>query len=162
MNKKVKSAMNLGYFETSPELAEIKVSYKSKVKDFIKIISSRDAFNVLYSLFDENTMEIKEDFIILLLNRANKVLGWFKISSGGTAGTVVDIKIVFMLALLTNSHSIILSHNHPSQSTEPSEADINLTRKIKDAGQLMEIMVLDHLIISSNGSYYSFKDEGKL
>jgi len=144
----------------SPELAEIKVSYRSNQKNLIRITNSRDAFDVLFPLFDSETIEFKEEFFLLLLNRANTVLGWFRVSSGGTGGTVVDVRIVYILALLTNASSIILGHNHPSQNLKPSEADIRITNQIKEAGKIMGINVLDHLIISSNGSFFAFADEG--
>lgn len=162
MKKGVENAIDLSTFEKSPELAEISVSYKTKMRGFVKISNSQDAFKILYPLFDINTIEFKEEFLLLLLNRANNILGWFKLSSGGTSGTVVDVKIVFMLALLTNASSIILSHNHPSQNIQPSEADIKLTNQIKEAGKLLGISVLDHLIIASNGTYFTFADEGLL
>lgn len=149
-------------FERSPELAEIKVSYKCKLKDVVRITNSKEAFNVLYHLFDNNTIELKEEFFLLLLNRANYVLGWFKLSSGGTSSTVVDVKIIFILALRTNASSIILSHNHPSKNLKPSETDISLTNKIKEAGKLLDISVLDHLIITADGRYFTFADEGLL
>jgi DNA repair protein RadC len=95
----------------------------------------------------------------LLLNRGNKVLGWANISNGGITGTVADPLLIFQTALLTNATSIILSHNHPSGNRTPSSADIDLTRKVKSAGQILEIMVLDHVIVTTDG-YYSFADEG--
>jgi DNA repair protein RadC len=147
-------------FEKSPLLAEIEVSYKTKRKDIIKITSSKDAFNVLYPLFDVNTIGLKEEFFILLLNRANNVLGWFKLSSGGTTGTVVDPKLIFMLALKTVACSVILCHNHPSGNLKPSDHDISLTKRIKEAGKLLEISLLDHLIVTPEGNYHSFADEG--
>ena len=162
MEKRAKNVIELSNFEKSPELAEISVSYKSKLRSFIKISNSKDAFNILYPLFDLNTIEIKEEFLLLLLNRANHFLGWFKLSSGGTSGTVVDVKLVFMLALQTNACNLILCHNHPSQNIQPSEADKKLTNQIKEAGKLLEINVLDHLIIASNGTYFTFADEGLL
>jgi len=160
MNKRVKNAINQSNLEKSPELAEISVSYKTKIKRRIKITNSKDAFYILYPLFDVNTIELKEEFILLLLNRANHILGWFKLSSGGTNGTVVDVKLVFMLALNANSENLILCHNHPSNNIKPSDADIKLTNQIKEAGKLMDINVLDHLIIASNGTYFDFADEG--
>jgi DNA repair protein RadC len=149
-------------FEKSPELAEIKVSYKCKLKDVVRITNSKEAFNVLFNLFDMSTIELKEEFFLLLLNRANYVLGWFKLSSGGTNSTVVDVKIIFCLALQTNASSIILCHNHPSKNIRPSENDVTLTKRIKEAGKLLDINVLDHLIISSDGTYFDFADEGLL
>lgn len=100
-----------------------------------------------------------ENFCILLLNRANKVLRTVKISDGGITGTVVDPRKVFKIALDNNATSIILGHNHPSGQLTPSDADIKLTRKLKEAGDMLDLPVLDHLIIG-DGNYYSFADEG--
>jgi DNA repair protein RadC len=100
-----------------------------------------------------------ENFCILLLNRANKVLRAVKISDGGITGTVVDPRKVFKIALDNNATSIILGHNHPSGQLTPSDADIKLTRKLKEAGEMLDLPVLDHLIIG-DGNYYSFADEG--
>jgi DNA repair protein RadC len=157
-----KSFNKLKNFEKSPELAEIKVSYRPSFKKIIKIFNSKDSFNVLFPLFDINTIEFREDFFLLILNRANSFMGWFKLSSGGTSGTIVDVKIIFMLALITNASSILLCHNHPSQNIQASEADINKTNQIKEAGNLLGIKVLDYLIIASNGRYFTFADEGLL
>ena len=97
----------------------------------------------------------------MLLNRANKVLGFSKISSGGTSGTLVDVKIIFQIALKSNASSIILGHNHPSGNLKPSDADIRITRTIKEAGKMMEIPLVDHLILTDE-NYYSFADEGMI
>jgi DNA repair protein RadC len=102
-----------------------------------------------------------ENFCILLLNRANKVLRAVKISDGGITGTVVDPRKVFKIALDNNATSIILGHNHPSGQLTPSDADIALTRKLKAAGDMLDLPVLDHLIIG-DGNYYSFADEGRM
>jgi DNA repair protein RadC len=149
-------------FERSPALAEVKVSYKCNLKEVVKITNSTDAFKLLYQLFDTDTIDLKEEFFLLLLNRANCALGWFKLSSGGTSYTAVDVKIIFILALLTNACNIILCHNHPSKNLKPSEMDISLTKKVKEAGKLLDITVLDHLIITSDGTYFDFADEGLL
>jgi DNA repair protein RadC len=97
-----------------------------------------------------------------VFNRANYVLGWVKLNTGGTSGTVVDVKIVFNIALMTNASSIILCHNHPSLSENPGDHDIKLTQNIFQVGKLINIQLLDHLIISGNIGYYSFADEGNL
>jgi len=152
----------LDHFETSPELAEIKVVYKSKQKCRVKVVSSRDAFNILFPLYDIDTIEYQEQFFLLLLNKANDILGWIKLSSGGLTGTVVDPRMVFALALQTSACGIILSHNHPSGNLKPSESDIELTKKINNSGKMLEINLLDHLIISPEEKYYSFADEGSL
>ena len=120
------------------------------------IRSSKDAFELLEPRLADLP---HEEFWILLLNRANKVLRAEKISSGGQSGTVVDIKMVFTSALQGNASAIILSHNHPSGAVRPSQADLDLTKKIKAAGKLLDIRVLDHLIIGEK-QYFSFADEG--
>lgn len=102
-----------------------------------------------------------EEFRVVYLNRANKVIGEKQISIGGVTGTVADPKVIFRSAIEMLASSIILAHNHPSGNLKPSKADIDLTKKMKEAGALMEIEVLDHLIISESG-YFSFADEGIL
>ncbi len=102
-----------------------------------------------------------EEFWMLLLNRSNKVIGNERISIGGVAGTVADVKIIFKRAIGQLASSIIVAHNHPSGNLSPSQADIQLTKKMVEAGKLLEVSVLDHLIITEN-AYYSFADEGML
>jgi len=158
----MKKKIQLKDFKTSNNLAEIKISYRNKFRDKTKVSCSQTAFNVLYPLYDMDTIEYQEQFYLLLLNRANYVLGWIKLSSGGTTGTVADPKVIFALALKTNASGIILSHNHPSCSMLPSQCDQTLTRKISEVGNLLEIKLLDHLIISPEKNFYSFADEGHL
>ena len=142
------------------KLAEIKVTYQSKVKfkDMHQVLKSKDAEDVLRSIWND-TIELKEEFYILLLNRANRVKGWYKVSEGGTAGTIVDPKLIFSTALKCHASAIILAHNHPSGNTKPSEEDLKLTRKLTEGGKLLEIAVLDHLILTLE-EYLSFADEG--
>lgn len=123
-----------------------------------QIKSSRDAFEIF-----RNTMGDRpyEEFWILMLNKANKILRKHQISEGGISGTVVDPKKVFKICLENHATSIILGHNHPSGLLKPSDADLLITKKLSEAGKLLEINVLDHLIISDT-SYFSFADEGKL
>ena len=102
-----------------------------------------------------------EEFWIIILNRANYVLRKNKISSGGISGTVADPKLIFKSALDHSGSSIILIHNHPSGNLQPSQADITLTKTLKEAGKFLEIPVLDHIIVSDN-SYFSFADEGMM
>ena len=143
------------------QVAEIQLSYKSTVKPSLrpKITSSKDAYDVLMQGWDASKLEFVEQFKVLLLNRANKVLGVFEVSSGSATGTVADPKLIFAAAIKTNACGIILAHNHPSGNLQPSHADIDLTRRMKEGGKLLEIQVLDHLILTSEG-YYSFADEG--
>ena len=150
------------YPENQSQLAEIKVSYSHPQKSSERhiISSSKDAHSLFVGLWSEQ-LEFREEFLILLLNRANHVLGWFKVSEGGATGTVVDPKIVFSVALKCMAHAIILCHNHPSGNRNPSEADLRLTAKLKKGGELLDIAVLDHIIIIPD-SYFSFSDEGIL
>jgi DNA repair protein RadC len=152
----------LRQFETSLYLAEIQVSYKTTENNKVKINHSKDAFEILYSLFNKDTIEYLEQFYLLLLNKANKMLGWINLSNGGTTGTIVDVKVIYAIALITNSSSVALCHNHPSGNIQPSEADKNLTKVIYEAGKLLSINLIDHIIISPDKSYYSFADEGIL
>ncbi len=143
-------------------LQEIEVTYRNKVKatERAKVITSSDAALVLRSIWTDN-MDFCESFYLLCLNRSNKVLGYIKHSQGGLVGTVVDIRQLFSVALKTNCASIIVSHNHPSANRKPSDQDIQLTKKIKEAGKLLDIPLLDHIILTAE-SFYSFADEGTL
>jgi DNA repair protein RadC len=123
-----------------------------------KIVSSKDAFTVLRSSIGDLPYE---EFWIILLNKANKVIRKCSISEGGVSGTVVDPKKIFKIALDNHASSIILGHNHPSGNIQPSEADQKITKKIKEAGMMLDVAVLDHLIIGDD-RFYSFADEGSL
>jgi len=143
-------------------LQEIQILYRNKAKKSDRPIvkSSQDAYDYLIGAWSPQ-IERLEEFVILCLNRANKVLGFSKISSGGISGTVADPKVIFQVALKANSSSIILAHNHPSGNIKPSDNDIQLTKKLKKAGEFLELNVLDHLIITTD-SYFSFADESIL
>ena len=143
------------------KVSEVKLSYKSRVnlKDAPKITSSLTAHQVLRNNWSED-IEFNEQFYILLLNKANKVLGQYLVSSGGLSGTVVDPKNVFIAALKTRAAAIILAHNHPSGNLKASEADKQVTNRLVKAGELLDIKVLDHIILSPCGDYFSFMDEG--
>lgn len=143
-------------------LCEISINYtpQFKLSECPTVSSSKDAEAQFRKLWSDKIHYLEES-IIMLLNRANKVIGYSKLSIGGTTGTVVDLKVIFQTALKANAQSFILCHNHPSGNLKPSEADKNITRKIKDAGRFMEISLLDHIIITNEG-YYSFADEGLL
>lgn len=143
------------------EIAEIKVSYSNNLKDTVQISDSNSAYKVLLESWNKDTLELQEEFKVILLNRNNKALGIYNLSKGGTSSTTVDIKLIFAVALKSNAHSIILGHNHPSGNLKPSDADKNITAKIKKAGQYLDISLLDHLIITKT-NYYSFSDKGIL
>jgi len=139
---------------------EIQVSYKATSKqDRIKITNSQDAFKVILSNWNKNTIELHEEFKVLLLNRANEVLGVHTVSKGGITATVVDIRILFAVALKSASTSIVLVHNHPSGNLKPSEADKRLYEKVKKASEFLDIQILDNMIISKD-DFYSFADKG--
>ncbi len=144
------------------KVSEVELTYKSKVKpsDRPQITSSRHSYDILLHNWSDQ-LEWVEEFNILLLNRANRVLGFYNVSKGGQTGTVVDAKVVFAAALKMKANYIVLSHNHPSGALHPSTADIAITKKLVAGGKLLDIKVLDHLIITPYG-YYSFADEGKI
>ena len=143
-------------------LHEITINYKPsfKVSELPIITTSKDAEKYFREVWSDKLQHIEETFAILL-NRANKALGFSKISSGGTGGTVVDTKVVFQTALKSNATAIIICHNHPSGNLKPSGADIKITNNIKEAGKIMDITLVDHLIITDE-SYFSFADEGMI
>jgi len=121
-----------------------------------KITSSKSVFELMQPIIGELP---HEEFWILYLNNSNKVIYKAQLSKGGITGTVVDIRLVFKMALEHNATSIILTHNHPSGKLLASDADIQITKKLKAAGQQLDITILDHIIITENG-FYSFQDEG--
>jgi DNA repair protein RadC len=123
-----------------------------------KITSSKDVYNFVFPFLADSK---QEHFIVLLLNRSNQVIKKVEVSIGGVSGTLVDPKIVFHAALEELSSSIILCHNHPSGNIKPSQADLDITKKISDGAKLFDISVLDHLIFSEE-HYFSFADEGLL
>ena len=138
------------------ELGKRRTEAEVMVKE--KISCSRDAFMIFRSTMGDQPYE---EFWILILNKANRIVRKCCISEGGISGTVVDPKKIFKMALDHHASSIILGHNHPSGNLQPSEADQKITKKIKDAGNMLDISVLDHLIIGETG-YYSFADQGEM
>jgi len=125
-------------------------------KKIVKIAASKDAFDNLYPVFADLN---HEEFWILMLNRANIIIGKHLISKGGLAGTIADPKVIFKTALEHNAAYVILAHNHPSGNLKPSHEDISLTKRLVEAGKILDLNVLDHLIFA-NRLYLSFGDEG--
>ena len=123
-----------------------------------KVASSNDVFEIFHGLLSDIN---HEEFWVLLLNRANRVIKKHRISSGGLSGTVSDTRMIFRVAIEHTASGIILAHNHPSGNKNPSSSDIRLTKKMVEAGKIMEIPVLDHIIVAEN-SYYSFADSGEI
>ncbi|MEI9808327.1 MAG: JAB domain-containing protein [Bacteroidota bacterium] len=145
------------------QVAEVELVYKTKVKPSQRpqISSTEDCFQILRQIWNTDKIEMVEEFKVLFLNRANKVLGVFDASSGGITGTVADPRIILAAAVKANAVNIILAHNHPSGSLKPSRADEQLTIKIKEAARYLDMGVIDHVIITAE-EFYSFASEGLL
>jgi len=137
--------MELGRRRREEETVELK-----------KITSSKAVFEIMQPIIGELP---HEEFWVLYLNNSNKVIYKAQLSKGGITGTVVDVRLIYKTALEQNATSIILSHNHPSGKLQASDADLQITKKLKAAGEQLDIKVLDHIIITENG-YLSFQDEG--
>jgi DNA repair protein RadC len=130
-------------------------------KQFDKIGDSIDCYKILKSIFKPGELGSVEQFVVLFLNRANKIKGFYRASKGGITGTVVDVRTILATALKSLSVSMIVCHNHPSGNLKPSDADVAITKQLKEAGKIMDIALLDHLILTEE-HYYSFADEGRL
>lgn len=145
------------------QMPEFKISYslKAKPSELITVQSSADTEQVFRRIFDADQINWTESMAMICLSRANKVIGFYKVSSGGVTGTVCDPKVIFQVALLCNASQIVICHNHPSGSLKPSAQDNNLTQKIKEAGRLLDVSLVDHMILTSEG-YYSYLDDGML
>lgn len=143
------------------KVAEIKISYANRNPTKVKIVSSKDAYDLIFDHWDSNTIELMEEVKIILLNNANVVLGVHELSKGGINQCTIDLKIILSIALKCLASSIIIVHNHPSGSLFPSDNDISITKRLKNACELVEIRLLDHLIISSYG-FMSLADNGNM
>lgn len=145
------------------QAAQVELVYRNKVKaaDRAVVRTSKEAYKLLLSSWDENRIELVESFRIMLLNRSNACLGISEISTGGATSCIADPKIIFATALKARACNLILAHNHPSGNVQPSNADIMVSRKVRQGAGLLDIQVLDHLIVTPD-QYYSFADEGKL
>ncbi|RZJ51686.1 MAG: DNA repair protein [Flavobacterium sp.] len=143
------------------KVCEVQLTYKPKFNpsERPQISSSKQCYDILIQHWNLGLIGFLEEFKIILLNRNNRVLGLVNVSMGGISGTVVDPKVVFVIALKANASGLVLCHNHPSGNLNPSNADIKLTAKLKEGAKLLEIEIHDHLIISEHG-YYSMADEG--
>lgn len=145
------------------KIEEVKLIYRNKLlaKDRPHIHSSKDAFHFFAQNWDMDSIQLFEESKMLLLDRRLRVMSIASISKGGGSGTVIDPKMVFSIALKRRAHRLILAHNHPSGNLTPSHADLSLTRKFAQAGQLLELYLDDHLIISEH-DYYSLADHGDM
>ena len=147
----------------NPQLDEVELVYRTSTENANKpqLSSPEEVSDYLRSIWNQDHIELQEEFYVLLFNNAMRVLGWSKISSGGRSATIVDVSYIVQLAVLSNASSVIIAHNHPSGTLKPSTADINLTKRIQNALQILSITLKDHIILSRQG-YYSFLDHNRM
>jgi DNA repair protein RadC len=151
----------LARFERSPRLAELKAVYRSRTRaaERPKVRAPEDVTAYLRAVWDRDSLELFEEFVVVCLNAAHQVVGWVKASRGGFDAAAVDPRLVFGIALQTASSALIVAHNHPSGELTPSEQDREVTRRLKEAGRLLGIAVLDHIILTRESSF-SFSEHG--
>lgn len=143
-------------------ISEIQLKYKPNPLSE-QISGSKDIYDFLIDrVYDPDTIGYKESFKVLLLNNANRIIGYTTVADGGLTATVVDLRVVMQTALVTNSTAIICSHNHPNGRKQPSLQDDTLTKRIQEACKVLDIRLLDHIIVTPENGYYSYCDEGKL
>jgi DNA repair protein RadC len=145
-------------------ISEVKLVYRTKIKasDRLDVKCSKDAFDIFIENWDLDSIEHFEEFKLMLLSRSNKVLGIASISKGGINGTLADVRIILQFAIKANASGMIICHNHPSGALIPSESDTKITQKVREAGLLLDIQLLDSLILTMDGTYHSFADNGNL
>lgn len=159
----MKGLLNFKKMEHLLTISEITVQYRPKKAHRPKINNASEAVVIARKFFPDDTIELQERFVTLYLNRANRVIGVYPVSTGGITGTVADTRLILAVALKAAACNIILVHNHPSGNLMPSIADEQLTQKIKNAASYMDIQVIDHLILSpEEGYYFSFAEDGLL
>lgn len=143
------------------DVAEIKISYIPTGRPGKQITCSRDAYQELKQWFSVSTISLQETFIVLYLNQSNHVVAVYEVSRGGLTGTIADPRLILSTALKITAVGMVIAHNHPSGNLTPSQADLQLTGKIKSAAALLDINLLDHIIMT-DVSYLSFADDGLL
>ncbi|TCZ73287.1 JAB domain-containing protein [Flaviaesturariibacter aridisoli] len=148
--------------KTTQRVSEIRVSYRPRAGHKPLIQTSQDAFNELHPFFPSQTIALQERVVALYLNRANRVLGAYEVSKGGISGTVVDARLILSVGLKVACSGIILGHNHPSGNPTPSQQDLELTARLREACKLVDMRLLDHLILIPDGRFQSLADEGYL
>ncbi len=143
-------------------VSEIEISYKPAIGSKPEVTSSSDAYLILKEHYPENQIALKEYFVVMYLNQANRVIGVQRLSIGGLTSAVADVRLLFGTALKILATGIVISHNHPSGNNRPSLQDRNLTKQVKEAGKLLDIKLLDHLILTPDDQYMSMADNGDL
>lgn len=142
-------------------VAEVELVYRNRTRpeDRIRVVQSKTANDVLREHWDDNKLELVEQFKILLLDRSSRCLGVSDIATGGVHHCLIDAKLVFATALKARASQLILAHNHPSGNLQPSQNDIDLTKTLSNGAKLLDMKVIEHLILTRQG-YYSFADNG--
>ena len=143
-------------------VSEIEITYKPAIGSKPEVTSSSDAYLILKEYYPENQIALKEYFVVMYLNQANRVIGVQKLSIGGLTSAVADVRLLFGTALKVLATGVVISHNHPSGNLKPSLQDKNLTKQVNEAGKLLDIKLLDHLIITPDDQYISMADQGML
>jgi DNA repair protein RadC len=144
-------------------VAEIELIYRSKIKpnERPRIIDSRSAYEVFLKTWNKDLIELQEEFKVMMLNTAGRLMGIYPLFRGGMTATTVDPRLIYVAALETGANSVILAHNHPSGEVRPSKADEKITGEIKAGAQLLRINLNDHLIITPD-TFFSFAQQGLL
>lgn len=142
-------------------VAEMQLTLKPKRAKHPRVETSSEIYDLLKTIYDEDTINHREFVKAIFLNSNLRVLGWLQVAEGGINNCMVDNRVVMQAALLCNATFFVLSHNHPSGSLRPSREDDMLTQSLKKCGTVMHIQMLDHIIVSEDG-YYSYNDEGRL
>ncbi|MCB0396838.1 MAG: JAB domain-containing protein [Flavobacteriales bacterium] len=152
----------LGRVDRKLRPPKIRIVYSRKIKasERPQVTSAQEVVRILRAAWSAQ-IEIREEFMVLHLDQSNRVLGYQLLSKGGIAGTVADIRLIYAAALKSLAVAIIIAHNHPSGNLNPSQSDRILTRRIKEAGEVLDIRLLDHIILTKE-TYYSFADNGDL
>lgn len=145
------------------QVSEVEISYKQHptLQTNPKITSSYEAYKAFMATWNQGTIDLKEEFKVMLMNRSNRVIGIYNAHIGGRTDVCADPRIIFVTALKANATCMILAHNHPSRNLKPSQADLDISKSLKQAGELLRIAIIDNLIIGSEG-YTSFADLGLL
>ena len=160
-NKKLSRLQKINQLKGNWTVAEIEISYKPIITDQTVITSSYQAYELINSLWNKETINLQEQFAALFFNQSKKMIGWRVISTGNMTTCIVDIKLLISLALHCMATHVVIVHNHPSGNLKTSDSDETITKTIKDALKLIDVQLQDHLIIVEKG-YFSFSDEGFL
>ena len=155
----VNKRANLNQLKGPWTVAEIEISYKPIITNHTVISSSFQAYELIKQLWDNEKINLQEQFAALFFNQSKKIIGWKVLSTGNMTKCIVDIKLVVSLALHCMCTHVMIVHNHPSGNLKTSQCDESITQRVKDALKLIDVQLIDHLIIIENG-YFSFNDEG--